>query len=70
SDSGKRIEAMYLFGKEYSADASDLKIHLDDGKPDVSASLGMTEIAILSGIGAAAVGASAYSLKGIRSKKN
>lgn len=70
SDSGKRIEAMYLFGKEYSADASDLKIHLDDGKPEISTSLGMTEIAILVGIGAAAAGASAYYLKGIKPKKN
>ncbi len=66
SSSGKRIEAMYLFGKEFSADAQDLKITFGEQKPPIPVSIGLTEIAILAGIGAAAAGAVVYYLKGIR----
>ena len=69
SNSGKKIEAMYLFGKEFSADSADLRITF--GKetfPAISTSIGLTEIAILIGIGAAAAGAVVYYLKGIRAK--
>ena len=67
SKSGKKIEAMYLFGKEDSADISDLKITF--GKQDiVIPSIGLMEIIILIGIGAAAAGAVVYYLKGIRPK--
>lgn len=69
SNSGKKIEAMYLFGESYSASKDDLKITF--GKqhlPSILANIGLTEIAILVGIGAAAAGAVVYYLKGIRSK--
>jgi hypothetical protein len=65
SNSGKKIEAMYLFGKESSADATDLKITFGEEKT-FSGNIGMQEIAILIGIGAAAAGAVVYYLKGIR----
>ena len=69
SDSGKKIEAMYLFGKEFSADGADLKITFgQESFPAVSGSIGLQEIAILVGIGAAAAGAVVYYLKGIRSR--
>jgi len=67
SQSGKKIEAMYLFGKEFSADSSDLKITFGK-EPTIPTNIGLTEIAILIGIGAAAAGAAVYYLKGIRSK--
>ncbi|MFM8658487.1 MAG: hypothetical protein ACKOCQ_00910 [Candidatus Nitrosotenuis sp.] len=68
SNSGKKVEAMYLFGESYSANSNDLKISF--GKPGFIPSLGigMAEIAILVGIGATAAGAVVYYLKGIRSK--
>ncbi len=68
SDSGKKIEAMYLFGKEFSADGSDLRITFGEQVPIISTSIGLTEIVILVGIGAAAAGAVVYYLKGIKSK--
>lgn len=68
SDSGKKIEAMYLFGKEFSADGSDLKITFGEQGPSIPTSIGLTEIAILIGIGAAAAGAVVYYLKGIKAK--
>jgi hypothetical protein len=67
SNSGKKIEAMYLFGKEFSADGTELKITFGEEKT-VPVNIGMTEIAILIGIGAAAAGAVVYYLKGIKSK--
>lgn len=67
SNSGKKIEAMYLFGKEFSAGGSDLKITFGK-EPIVSANIGLAEIAILVGIGAAAAGAVVYYLKGIKSR--
>ncbi|MGQ0605768.1 MAG: hypothetical protein ACT4OD_02275 [Candidatus Nitrosotenuis sp.] len=68
SDSGKKIEAMYLFGKEFSADSSDLRIEFGEQGSTILASIGLTEIAILAGIGAAATGAVVYYLKGIKAK--
>jgi len=67
SNSGKKIEAMYLFGKEFSADSADLKIIFGEEKT-IPVNIGMQEITILIGIGAAAAGAVVYYLKGIRSK--
>jgi hypothetical protein len=66
SNSGKKIEAMYLFGKDYSASGSDLKISFGKKTLSMPASIGLTEIGILVGIGAAAAGAVVYYLKGIR----
>jgi hypothetical protein len=68
SNSGKKIEAMYLFGKEFSADSSDLKITFGKESLSIPANVGLQEIAILVGIGAAAAGAVVYYLKGIRAK--
>jgi hypothetical protein len=69
SDSGKKIEAMYLFGKEFTADGSDLKITFgQESFPAVSGSIGLQEIAILIGIGAAAAGAVVFYLRGMKSK--
>lgn len=70
SNSGGKIEAMYLFGKDFTADASQLKIRLDDGTPDISIPAGNNEVIILVGIGAVAAGAVVYYLKGIKPKKN
>lgn len=67
SDSGKKIEAMYLFGKEFTADGSDLKITFGKQGP-ITTSIGLTEIAILIGIGAAAAGAVVFYLRGMKSK--
>jgi hypothetical protein len=69
SDSGKKIEAMYLFGKEFTADGSDLKITFgQESFPAVSGNIGLQEIAILIGIGAAAAGAVVFYLRGMKSK--
>lgn len=69
SDSGKKIEAMYLFGKEFTADGSDLKITFGkEAFPAISGSIGLQEIAILVGIGAAAAGAVVFYLRGMKSK--
>lgn len=69
SDSGKKIEAMYLFGKEFTADGSDLKITFgQESFPAVSGSIGFQEIAILIGIGAVAAGAVVFYLRGMKSK--
>ena len=69
SNSGKKIEAMYLFGKEFTADGSDLKITFgQEAFPAVSGSIGLQEIAILVGIGAAATGAVVFYLRGMKSK--
>ena len=65
SNSGKKIEAMYLFGESYSANDNDLRIVF--GKPGLP-NIGLMEIAILAGIGAAAAGSVVYYLKGIRAK--
>lgn len=66
SNSGKKIEAMYLFGKDHSASGSDLKISFGKETVSMPTSIGLTEIGILAGIGAAAAGAVVYYLKGIR----
>jgi hypothetical protein len=69
SNSGKKIEAMYLFGKEFTADGSDLKITFgQEAFPAVSGNIGVQEIAILVGIGAAAAGAVVFYLRGMKSK--
>lgn len=68
SNSGKKIEAMYLFGKEFSADSTDLKITFGKESSPITANVGLQEIVILVGIGAAAAGAVVYYLKGIRPK--
>jgi hypothetical protein len=68
SNSGEKIEAMYLFGKEFSADSTDLKITFGKETPAILLGIGMQEIAILIGIGAAAIGAVVYYLKGIKSR--
>ena len=70
SNSGNRIEAMYLFGTDFTADASHLKIRLEQGEKSTPISIGNNEIIILAGIGAAAAGAVVYYLKGIKPKKS
>ena len=68
SKSGKKIEGFYLFGKETSAESSDLKVTFGENASVIPTNLGMQEIIILAGISAAAAGAVVYYLKGMRSK--
>jgi hypothetical protein len=71
SESGDKIEAMYLFGEESSATRNELFLTLA-GKDGVSTTNGQTdyEIYILIAIGVVAAGAAAYYLKGFRTKKS
>ena len=68
SKSGKKIEGFYLFGKDVSAESSDLKVTFGENQSIVSTNLGVQEIVILIGIAAVAAGAVVYYLKGIRAK--
>ena len=69
SNSGKKIDAMYLFGNTYSANANDLRLGISKPMlPSVPGNIGTTEIVLLGIIGAVAAGAVAYYLKGIKSR--
>jgi hypothetical protein len=72
SISGSKIEAMYLFGNEFSAKRQDLIMTLGEKENMIGdASLpDTTEIYILIGISIAAAGAAIYYLKGFRVKKD
>jgi hypothetical protein len=64
SESGKKIEAMYLFGRETSASAQDLTIKIGEKKTAPQ----FDEMYILIGIGIVAAGAAAFYLKGMRKR--
>jgi len=68
SESGSKIEAMYLFGEQFSASPENLAITFGQKieKPEAK----LDESYILIAIGVAAAGAAAYYLKGFRAKKN
>ena len=69
SDSGKKIDAIYIYGTTYSANSNDLKISFPNSVLVSSPiSIGTTEIIILAAIGAVAAGAVVYYLKGIKSR--
>ena len=69
SDSGKKIDAIYIYGTTYSANSNDLKISFPNSVLVSSPiSIGTTEIIILIVIGAVATGAVVYYLKGIKSR--
>jgi hypothetical protein len=68
SESGQKIEAMYLFGEEFSADSSSLELSLDMREEKIQTDIKFDESYILIGIGIAAAAAAAYYLKGIRAK--
>jgi hypothetical protein len=71
SKSGSKIEAMYLFGDEFSAKRQDLVMTLGEKKASSSTDMpGATETYVLIGIGVAAAGAAIYYLKGFKVKKN
>lgn len=71
SKSGSKIEAMYLFGDEFSVKRQDLVITLGEEEEIKDASApGATEMYVLIGIGVAAAGAAVYYLKGFRVKKS
>jgi hypothetical protein len=69
SESGQKIEAMYLFGEEFSATSDNLAITFGE-QPESSPEMKFDESYILIGIGVAAAAAAAYYLKGFRTKKN
>lgn len=66
SESGKKIEAMYLFGNDFSVKRQDLIMTLGDNSPAGMSLPATSELYILIGIGVAAAGAAAYYLKGFR----
>ncbi|MFN3654266.1 MAG: hypothetical protein ACK4TO_02940 [Candidatus Nitrosotenuis sp.] len=70
SESAKKIEVMYLFGKDFSAKKDDLMITLaaENGAPMTSTA--DYEIYLLLGIGVAAAAAAAFYFKGFRTKKS
>ncbi len=70
SKSGNKIEAMYLFGDEFSAKRQDLIITLGEKEnATLDGNLpGTNEMYVLIGIGVAAAGAAIYYLKGFRAK--
>jgi hypothetical protein len=69
SESENKIEAMYLFGDEFSAKRQDLVITIGEKDTTGNASLpGASEMYILIGIGVVAAGAAIYYLKGFRAK--
>jgi len=71
SKSGSKIEAMYLFGNEFSAKRQDLIMTLGE-KENVIGDVNLpdaNEMYVLIGIGIAAAGAAIYYLKGFRVKK-
>ncbi len=68
SESGQKIDAVYLFGKEFSANRDNLEITFSkQAKPQTDVKF--DESYILIGIGAVAAAAAAYYLKGFRTKK-
>ncbi|HEX9846705.1 MAG TPA: hypothetical protein VGA92_09655 [Candidatus Nitrosotenuis sp.] len=66
SESGEKIDAMYLFGEGLSANRQDLMLVIGDEQEELQT--GFNETYILIGIGAAAAGAAAFYLKGIKKK--
>jgi hypothetical protein len=70
SESGQKIEAVYLFGEGFSAKRSELFLTLGENE-DTSTIDSQTsyEMYILIGIGVAAAGAAAFYLKGFKAKK-
>jgi hypothetical protein len=66
SESGEKIDAMYLFGDGFSASRQDLTLIIGDSN-ELSTE-DFDETYILIGIGAAAAGAAAFYLKGIKKK--
>jgi hypothetical protein len=73
SESGKKIEVLYLFGNDFSVNRQRLIITLGEKENNPFGSVNlpaMNEIYILIGIGVAAAGATVYYLKGFRPKKN
>lgn len=65
SESGSKIEAMYLFGEGFSASSQDMSLTLETNQVVQTK---FDETYILIGIGAAAAGAAVFYLKGIRRK--
>lgn len=70
SESGSMIEAIYLFGEGFSASRQDLTLSIGDKKQTIidTNPTSQTEVYLLIGIGAAAAGAAAFYLKGIKKK--
>ncbi len=66
SESGQKIDAVYLFGTEFSATSDDLAITF--GEQEENPEMKFDESYILIGIGVAAAAAAAYYLKGFRAK--
>jgi hypothetical protein len=66
SESGEKIDAMYLFGEGFSASSQDLTLVIGDKEELIGE--GFDETYILIGIGVAAAGAAAFYLKGIKKK--
>ncbi len=66
TNSSEKIDAMYLFGEEQSASRQDLTLVIGDDQEPTT--VGFDETYILIGIGAAAAGAAAFYLKGIKKK--
>ncbi|TBR22213.1 MAG: hypothetical protein EPO63_07695 [Candidatus Nitrosotenuis sp.] len=66
SESGKRIEAMYLFGNDFSVKRQDLIMTLGDNNTPSMSLPAANELYVLIGIGVAAAGAAIYYLKGFR----
>lgn len=67
SESGEKIDAMYLFGEGFSASSQDLMLTIGE-KNELVQVEEFDETYILIGIGAAAAGAAAFYLKGIKKK--
>lgn len=70
SESGQRIEAMYLFGEQFSAKRDDLILTLSGTNTAPSIEVGGYEAYILVGIGIVAAAAAVFYLKGFKSKKS
>lgn len=69
SKSGNKIEAMYLFGDDFSVKRQDLIMTLGENENSSSGGVNlpkMSEMYILIGIGVVAAGAAVYYLKGFR----
>jgi hypothetical protein len=67
SESGKKIEMVYLFGDTTVVNKNDLVVTIGEKKPMFD-QVKFDDVYILIGIGAAAAGAAAYYLKGIRKR--
>lgn len=70
SESGQKIEAVYLFGEDFSAKRGELFLTLGENEsaPTIDRQTSY-EMYILVGIGIAAAGAAAFYLKGFKTKK-